>query len=269
MSSGLTIRIINFPPGSTFNRGSPSGQFWVLTQSDFGEIELFLPEHSSGRFEITAEALYAYSSHGRVGTVQFTVQPVADVPNLTVTHSPCIDSGSVIFSISSSLVDSDGSETLVVVVAGLPSGSQLSAGHVSEEGDYILDVADLQRSIMATIPPTSLGNISIIFTATAAETLSNSTASTNTTISLSKCQEGTSHLSCSWFNNHSNIISWKHSMAALLKLMSPGTLNGLTLNEVLPVLSCVQEVKLPLVYCNNFAYTLSVYLTCRNCNAYM
>ena len=190
-SRRLTIRITSFPFGSILNRGTFDGQFWILTSADFGQIDIVLPEHSSGLFEITAEAVYADSFHGRIGTVQFTVEALADAPNLHVTHSPCIDSGSVVFMINSSLVDSDGSETLTVAVSGLPTGSKLLAGHVNEEDTYILDAADLQRSITATIPSTSFTNtISIGFIATATEIANNSSASTNASVSLSKCQEG-------------------------------------------------------------------------------
>lgn len=193
-SSELSIRIIKFPPGSTFNRGTPNGQIWVLNATDFGEFELHLPEHSSGRFEITAEALETDGNdfHGRMGTVQFTVKAVADVPSLDITHSPCIDSGSFMFMINSELVDSDGSEILLVTISDLPTGSILSAGQVNEEGDYILGSEELQRDITATIPPTSTDIVKIAFTATASEIFNNSTASTNMTVSLNKCPEGIS-----------------------------------------------------------------------------
>ena len=190
MSDGFIIKITKFPSGSTFNRGHLSGNVWILTHADFGEIQLQLPEHSSGNYEITAEALYVGTSHGRVGTMQFMVQAVADAPTLDVTHSSCIESGSASFIIRSSLVDSDGSETLHVTVANLPTGSLLSAGSINEEGDYILDSSDLQGSITATIPPSRLGNIDIVFIATATETVNNSTDSTNTTVSLMNCPKG-------------------------------------------------------------------------------
>ena len=186
--SELIIKIIDFPSGSTFNRGTSSGHFWILTSNDFGEVELSLPEHLSGTFEITAEALYANSTDGRIGTVRFTVNPVADAPNLNVIHDPCIDSGSFSFEISSSLVDSDGSETLLITIAGLPSGSLLSAGSwVSQNGDFILEPSELQRSITATIPTTSINTININFIATSSEILNNSTASTSMTVSLDAC----------------------------------------------------------------------------------
>ena len=193
-SSGITIKIIDFPAQSRFSRGTFNGQFWILTSNDFGYVELFLPEHLSGTFMITAEALYTNTSVGRIGTIQFTVQPVPDAPSLNVTLSPCIDSRNLVFMISSSLVDSDGSESLVVAVSGLPIGSQLSVGQVNAEGDYILDPEELQRSITATLPMTFLNTINIGFTATATESLSNRTSSTITNASISICPEGTYNL---------------------------------------------------------------------------
>ena len=188
MSNEFTIRITKFPTGSTFSIGYLSGNVWILTHTDFGEIQLQLPEHSSGNYEITAEALYIGTSHGRVGTVQFMVQAIADAPSLDVTHSSCIESGRASFIVRSSLVDSDGSETLLVTITNLPSGSLLSAGRVNEEGEYILDPADLQGSVTVTLPPSWVSsNISIVFIATATEAVDNSTDSTNTTISLMEC----------------------------------------------------------------------------------
>lgn len=190
-STGLIIRITNFPSGSTFNTGNFDGQIWILDPAYFGQNYIILPLHSSGLFEITAEAAYANALHGRIGTVQFTVEAIADAPSLYVTHSPCIDSARVVFMISSSLADSDGSEKLTVTVSGLPTGSQLSVGHISEEGNYILSEADVQRTITAAIPSTPhTDTINIIFTASATEIANNHSASTNTSVSLSKCQTG-------------------------------------------------------------------------------
>ena len=190
-SAGLIIKITGFPSGSTFNTGNFDGQIWILDPAYFGHNYIILPLHASGLFEITAEATYANVLHGRIGTVQFTVEAIADAPNLYVTHSPCFDSAHVVFMISSSLTDSDGSETLTVVVSGLPTGSQLLVGYINEEGNYILSEADLQRSITATIPSTSnRDTISINFTAIATEGANNQSASTNASVSINKCPTG-------------------------------------------------------------------------------
>ena len=193
-SREIIINITEFPTGSTFSRGTFNGQFWILTSDDFGEVHLFLPEHLSGTFEITAEALYTNTSVGTIGTVQFTVQSVPDVPTLSVLASPCIDSGSLTLIVNSSLVDSDGSESLVVAVSGLPIGSQLSAGQVNEKGNYTLQPAELQRSIIVSMLPPSINTVNIDIIATATEMSNNRTASTNTTASINKCPESKSQL---------------------------------------------------------------------------
>ena len=190
-SEGLIIRITNFPSGSTFNTGNFDGQIWIITAAYFGHNYIILPLHSSGLFEITAEAVYANALQGRVGTVQFTVEAIADAPTLYVTHSPCFDSANVVFMITSSLADSDGSETLTVAVSGMPTGSRLSVGRINEDGDYILSEADLQRAITATVPSTSSRDtININFTASATETSNNKSAFTNSSVSIKKCQTG-------------------------------------------------------------------------------
>ena len=193
-SREIIINIIEFPTGSMFSRGTFNGQFWILTSDDFGEFQLFLPEHLSGTFEITAEALYTNTSVGTIGTVQFTVQSVPDTPTLSVLASPCIDSGSLTLIVNSSLVDSDGSESLVVAVSGLPIGSQLSAGQVNEMGNYTLQPAELQRSIIVSMLPLSINTVNIDIIATATEMINNRPASTNTTASINKCPESKSQL---------------------------------------------------------------------------
>lgn len=191
-SAGLIIRITKFPSGCTFNTGNFDGQIWILEPAYFGRNYIILPLHSSGLFEITAEAAYVNALHGRVGTVQFTIEAIADAPTLYVMHSPCFDSAHVVFMISSSLADSDGSETLTVVVSGLPTGSQLSLGQIDEEGNYILAEADLQRTIQAIIPSISTRDkITINFTASATEMANNHSASTNASVSINKCRTGT------------------------------------------------------------------------------
>ena len=187
----LTVKITSYPSGSTFDRGMYDGQFWILTSADFGELQLSLPEHVSGIFEITAEAMLADSLSGRMGTVVFAVQPIADTPVISIVHhDECIYSGQFSFIVASSLVDVDGSEALTVTVSGLPSGSQLSAGRVTEQGDYILESVKPLTTITATVPSNFAEGIDISLTATSTEQLSSSTASTNVILSLSKCVEG-------------------------------------------------------------------------------
>ena len=193
-SREIIINITEFPTGSTFSRGTFNGQFWILTSDDFGEVQLFLPDHLSGTFEITAEALYTNTSVGTIDTVQFTVQSVPDTPTLSVLASPCIDSGNLTLIVNSSLVDSDGSESLVVAVSGLPIGSQLSAGQVNEMGNYTLQPAELQRSIIVSTLPPSINTVNIDIIATATEISNNRTASTSTTASVNKCPESKSQL---------------------------------------------------------------------------
>ena len=190
-SSGLTIRITDYPPGSTFSKGVYSGQFWTLASTDFGEFQLSLSPHLSGNFEVTAEALSADSQSARMGTAQFTVQPVADTPVISIVHRDrCIEPGHFSFTIASSLVDVDGSEVLAVSVSGLPTGSQLSTGRVTEQGDYILDSLEPLTIITATVPSTIDEEVNINLTATATERMTQSAASVYVSISISKCMEG-------------------------------------------------------------------------------
>ena len=71
----------------------------------------------------------------REGMLRIPVQAVADPPHLTVGDT-CYDLavGSINLEIQTSLIDNDGSETLSVIIAELPSGQQ------SHNSEYTLSV---------------------------------------------------------------------------------------------------------------------------------
>ena len=193
-SSGLSVRITSSPSGSTFSRGSYNGEFWTLTSTEFGSVDLFLPSDLSGEFEISAEALSEDLSSRRVGTVQFSVQPVVDTPFINVVqHDNCIesDTGRFTFTLASFLVDNDGSEVLTVIVSGMPNGTRLSVGQANEQGDFIIRSVEQLTMISADIPYSDDDiTVTVTVVAIATESLTNSMSSTNATISISKCVEG-------------------------------------------------------------------------------
>ena len=193
LTSDLLIHITQLPANSSLNRGTYDGQVWRFTSADFGESELSLPEHTSGTFMIEAEAIDPTASLRRTGTQQFTITPVADAPIMTVVHDPCICSGTFKFSIESSLVDTDGSESLEVIVSRLPDRTQLSAGEKSSNGDYIFNSTEqlMIENVIANFSQVDLNTLTMTVNAKATETANDDSAVTSATISVPVCPTST------------------------------------------------------------------------------
>jgi hypothetical protein len=57
-----------------------------------------------------------------------TVNPVTDAPTLTVGQAVDPETGCITLDITAALADSDGSESLAIIIDGVPVGAVLSAG---------------------------------------------------------------------------------------------------------------------------------------------
>ena len=189
LTSDLLIHVTQLPMNSTLNRGTYDGSIWRFTSADFGESELSLPEHTSGTFMIEAEAIDPIASLRRTGTQQIVITPVADAPIMSVVHDPCICSGTFEFSIDSSLVDTDGSEILEVIVSQLPDRTQLSSGQKSSSGDYIFNSTEqfMIENVVANFSQVDLNTLTMIINARATETANGDSAVTSATISVPVC----------------------------------------------------------------------------------
>ena len=71
--------------------------------------------------------------------------------------------------ITTSLVDTDGSETLSLVVSGVPNGAHLSAGTDNGDGTWTLDPAADLTGLTLTVPASVTEDFSLTATATATE----------------------------------------------------------------------------------------------------
>lgn len=101
------------------------------------------------------------------GTVAIAVTPVADAPNLAVTGSAAGSAQAAIpLTIAASLVDTDGSESLTIRIAGVPSSGILSAGTRGADGVWTLTAGQLAG---LSITPNQIGQFSLTVTATATE----------------------------------------------------------------------------------------------------
>ncbi|MEM8872833.1 MAG: putative Ig domain-containing protein [Planctomycetota bacterium] len=143
------------------------------------------PSHADGN--IAGFQVRAIDGTGNLtdpATVAFDVTAVADGPTITASvPSTSPEDASVPISIAVASADTDGSETLAVSIAGVPTGATLSAGVDQGGGVWSVDVADL--SGLAFEPADNFsGPVQLTITATATEAANADTATSTQTLSF-------------------------------------------------------------------------------------
>ena len=183
-STGLVVKVITFPAGSTFSRGKFDDDIWTFNSTEFGDIELRLPQHLSGNITLGASAIKDEAT--REGVIHIPVHAVADPPHLTV-EDTCYDPavGSMNLKIQTSLIDNDGSETLSVIIAGIPENVTLSSGQQIGNDEYSLNIQDLTNVEVQVLGDFQPFNFTIISRST--EMLNGDTAYNTTSVSIELC----------------------------------------------------------------------------------
>ncbi len=197
-SESLLIVITGVPAGATLSAGTDNGGgSWTLTPAELAGLTITPPAHSDGEFQLTVTAT-ATETNPTSGdttvttlsaptstTIDVQVDAVADAPTLNVTSSTTGDEdGSIALTITSSLVDADSSETLLIKITGIPAGATLSAGTDNGGGSWTLTPAQL-AGLTITPPAHSDAEFQLTVTATASETNPTSGDMTVTTLSAS------------------------------------------------------------------------------------
>jgi hypothetical protein len=108
-----------------------------------------------------------------------TVQPVADVPSLSINPASGHGGSAIPLGITANLADTDGSESLEVQVSGVPAGAVLSGGTDNGGGKWTLAPKDLAG---LTIYIADNPSFDLTVTATARESSNGSAASTTETL---------------------------------------------------------------------------------------
>lgn len=191
---GIVIYVTGFPEGSSFNKGFSNDSVWTFAETDFGEVELTLPQYFSGDVVLMATA--TYSSVSRVGTVDFTVEAIPDPPVLSVGEA-CFDpeSSSVNFTIDSSLIDQDGSETLTIIIANVPDNGYISVGLVMDNRKYLLLPEELTDIVLVLTGPFEPFIITI--SALSTEVMNSEMAFSNVSLLIERCDiSGTTICKC-------------------------------------------------------------------------
>ncbi|MEQ9617358.1 MAG: Ig-like domain-containing protein [Phycisphaerales bacterium] len=170
----LEVTLSGFPSGTTFSAGVDNGDgTWTIQDEDLAGLSLTPPADFSGTFDITAVATDTDAggdSSTQTESFSVTIEAVADAPVVNATDVSAIEDSPVPLNlnIDADLVDTDGSETLTVTLAGVPDGAALSAGTDLGGGVWSIDPADL-ASLEITPPANYSGDLILTVNATSTE----------------------------------------------------------------------------------------------------
>ncbi len=183
-SETVTVRLSGMPAGSTFSAGSanPDGS-WTVASAQLPGLALTLPEHYSGTVTLTVAATSTDGASTATTTTAIQVNGIAtaDAPILSVSDAAGFEDAPIALNISAALTDT--SETLSIRVAGLPSGSTLSAGTSNPDGSWTLAPADL-AGLTLTPPPNYSGTMSLTVAATSEDGSSTATISSTMQVNV-------------------------------------------------------------------------------------
>ncbi|MGI9276176.1 MAG: VCBS domain-containing protein, partial [Endozoicomonas sp.] len=121
-------------------------------------------------------------------TFTFNVTPIANTPSLVLAAAVVnsVEDTPVPLGITSSLSDSDGSESLTLTLSGIPSGSTITDGNNSIHSDGSdLDISSWQLSTLQLVPPAnSTTGFTLTVTASTTESGNSDSASVSRTLAV-------------------------------------------------------------------------------------
>ncbi|MEM7469184.1 MAG: hypothetical protein AAF387_20195, partial [Pseudomonadota bacterium] len=153
-SESLSIQIHRVPAGANLSVGTYLGDgTWQLAPDDLANLSITPPPNFSGTIELEFDAiateLEGHTSH-TILPFSVEVAGVADTPHWEVRPASGYEDNSINLDIRTQLLDTDGSESLHVEIANVPSGAVLSHGTESN-GTWIVQQAELSN--LSIVPP--------------------------------------------------------------------------------------------------------------------
>ncbi|MBL8699191.1 MAG: hypothetical protein JNK67_12505, partial [Alphaproteobacteria bacterium] len=187
-SESLSLVIAGVPAGATLSAGVNNGDgTWSLAPSDLAGLTVTPPAGDDTDFTLTVMATATESATGdrstAIATVPVTVVGVADAPNLSTSAAAGGEDGAIALSIASSLTDTDGSESLSILISGVPAGATLSAGTANPDGTWTLTSGQLS-GLTITPPANSDADFTLTVVSTATESDGGDTAHTTTMLAV-------------------------------------------------------------------------------------
>ncbi|MEM7070213.1 MAG: hypothetical protein AAF403_00450, partial [Pseudomonadota bacterium] len=183
-SETLAVYIRGAPTGASLSSGTLSNNIWTLQQTQLSGLKITPNAHSSDEFTLSVTSLTSEDdgTHSIFTTASLAVKvgSVIDTARLQTVKASGFEDLGITLQISTSLKDTDGSETLVIYISGAPTGVSLSAGTFSSR------IWTLQQSQLSGLKITPLVHLNYEFTisVTALTSEDDGLGSTFTTSSL-------------------------------------------------------------------------------------
>ncbi|RXK13690.1 hypothetical protein CP985_13280, partial [Malaciobacter mytili LMG 24559] len=148
-SESLYYLIEGLPQGTSLTAGEEqSDGSWKLLPTQLEELSINLVENSDENFtlKVTAVTTEAENTHQTFTSkdVEVRIQSEADFANLEVSDTKGYQNSFIPLDIKSSLTDTDGSETLEIVIEQVPLNAVLNKGLKDSEGNWHLTVEELE-----------------------------------------------------------------------------------------------------------------------------
>ena len=195
-SESLSVQIGAIPVGATLSDGihtftaTAGNTIANVTGWTLGSLTVTPPANSDADFTLAVSATSTESSNGDSATttasLPVTVIAVADAPTLAVAPATGNEDTAIALSVSPVLVDTDGSESLTVQIAGIPVGATLADGihtFMATAGNTVADVTSWTLSSLTVTPPAN-SDVDFTLTVSATSTESSNGDSATTTASL-------------------------------------------------------------------------------------
>lgn len=169
----LGFSVSNVPTGAALNNGvDGGGGVWTLTEAQATGLTITPKLHDDSEFTLTVAAIATEGANGDTAlttdTIDITVTAVVDTPNFAVTATATSSEDvPATLVITSSLVDTDGSEVLTFQITGVPTGATLNNGTDAGGGVWTLVEADISGlTVTNNLHDDSDFSVSVVATAT-------------------------------------------------------------------------------------------------------
>ncbi|MCM8736710.1 tandem-95 repeat protein, partial [Azospirillum sp. A1-3] len=186
-SETMAVILSGLPEGAVLNHGSNNGDgSWTLKPSELAGLTVTPPRNYSGGMDLTLTATSLESSNkdtaSTTANIHVEVTAVTDAPTVIVTNASGNEDSLIALNLTAALVDTDGSETMAVVLSGLPAGAVLvdANGNILTPTAGSVSLTAAQLSGLKLQPPADAGtDFNLTLTATTMETVGGATATTS------------------------------------------------------------------------------------------
>jgi len=173
-SESLSITIAGVPDGATLSAGTDNGDgSWTLSAENLDGLTILPPENSNEDFNLSVTATSTEMASGNTATstavLNIGVTGVADTPGASVQNDSGAEDSWIQLHLDSQVTaDTDGSETISIVISGVPDGALLNPGTNNGDGTWSATAAELPE--VCILPPVNFsGDIQMSLRVTSTE----------------------------------------------------------------------------------------------------